>query len=50
MPHVIKIRRKPKGIGCEAKTVADEGKEAIAAKQWHAEQGATTSGLEKSFQ
>ena len=23
MPRVIKIRRKPKGIGCEAKTVAD---------------------------
>ena len=43
MSHVIKIRRKLKGIGCEAKTVADEGKEAIAARQWHAEQGATIS-------
>ena len=43
MPHIIKIQRKPKGIGCEAKTVVDEGKEAKAAKQWHAEQRATTS-------
>ena len=54
MPSVIKIRRKPKGIGCKAKTVADiasgimlglelnEGKEAMAAKQ-ASEQGATTS-------
>ena len=32
MAHVIKIRRKPKGIGCEAKTVADEGKEAYGSK------------------
>lgn len=55
MPKVIKIRRKPKGIGCEAKTVADalsgimvglelnEGKEAMAEKRWHAEHGATTA-------
>ena len=43
MPHVIKIRRKPKETGFEAKTMADEGKEAMAAKEWLAEQGATTS-------
>ena len=53
MPKVIKIRSKPKGIGCEAKTIADalsgimvglelnEEKEAMAEKRWHAEHGAT---------
>ena len=57
IPRVIQSRRKLMGIGCEANTghmhgvtsgimlglELNEGKEALAAKQWHAEQGATTS-------
>ena len=55
LPKVIKIKRKPKGIGCEAKTVADtlsgvmigielnEGKEAMSKKRWHSSLGATTA-------
>ena len=52
---MIKIKRKPKGVGCEAKTIADalsgimigielnEGKERNARKRWHSTHGATTS-------
>ena len=52
---MIKIKRKPKGVGCEAKTIADalseimirielnEGKEQNARKRWHSTHGATTS-------
>ena len=55
LPRVIKIKRKPKGVGCEAKTIADalsgimigielkEGKERNARKRWHSTHGATTS-------
>ena len=55
LPRVIKIKRKPKGVGCEAKTIADalsgimigielnEGKQRNARKRWHSIHGATTS-------
>ena len=55
LPRVIKIKRKPKGVGCEAKTIADalsgimigielnEGKEQNARKRWHSTHGATMS-------
>ncbi|XP_050298561.1 piggyBac transposable element-derived protein 4-like [Anthonomus grandis grandis] len=55
MPAVIKIQRKPKGVGCECKTIADvqsgimigleinEGKEAMQKKEWQRELGAGTA-------
>lgn len=55
MPAVIKTKRKPKGVGCEAKTVADvlsgimigieinEGKMAMQEKKWQKELGAGTA-------
>lgn len=57
MPAVIKIKRKPKGIGCEAKTLADadsnimirielnEGKDLMSRKKWQAELGAGTATI-----
>lgn len=46
MPTVIKMKRKPRGIGCEVKTLADsctrmfrleinEGKNRMTEKKWH---------------
>lgn len=55
MPAVIKIKRKPKGVGCEMKTLADahtrimlqmeinEGKDSMQEKQWQRELGAGTA-------
>ncbi|KAJ3659781.1 hypothetical protein Zmor_011453 [Zophobas morio] len=55
MPAVIKIKRKPKGVGCEMKTLADaqtrimlqmeinEGKDAMQEKRWQRELGAGTA-------
>ena len=55
MPTVMKIKRKPKGVGCEVKTLADvasgimvnleinEGKEAMKEKRWQRELGAGTA-------
>lgn len=55
MPAVIKIKRKPKGVGCECKTIADvqsgimigmeinEGKDAMQQKTWQREFGAGTA-------
>ena len=55
MPAVMKIMRKPKGVGCEVKTIADvasgiminleinEGKEAMKEKRWQRELGAGTA-------
>lgn len=55
MPSVIKIARKPKGVGCECKTVADvqsgvmigleinEGKNVMSQKKWQRELGAGTA-------
>ncbi|XP_051167804.1 uncharacterized protein LOC127285709 [Leptopilina boulardi] len=55
MPAVIKIKRKPKGVGCECKTLADvqtgimigieinEGKEVMKDKLWQKEFGAGTA-------
>ena len=52
MPHLVKIARKPEGVGAEFKNVADpytgiilflelqEGRDAMRAKQWSAEFGA----------
>lgn len=57
MPAVMKIKRKPKGIGCEAKTLADadsnimiriklnEGKDLMSRKKWQAELGAGTATI-----
>lgn len=55
MPSVIKIKRKPKGVGCECKTLADaqstimvrleinEGKTRMATKKWQSQLGAGTA-------
>ena len=55
MPAVIKIKRKPRGVGCEVKAVSDatsnimlhielnEGKSAMASKRWQKEFGAGTA-------
>lgn len=55
MPAVMKIKRKPKGVGCEVKTACDsntkimirleinEGKEAMSTKKWQREFGAGTA-------
>ena len=55
MPTVIKIKRKPKGVGCEIKSVAyastnimlaieiNEGKDTMATKKWQKEFGAGTA-------
>ncbi|XP_069354527.1 piggyBac transposable element-derived protein 3-like [Maniola hyperantus] len=55
MPAVMKIKRKPKGVGCEVKTACDsgtnimirmeinEGKESMSAKKWQRELGAGTA-------
>ena len=55
MPAVMKIKRKPKGVGCEVKTLADvasgvminleinEGKEAMKETRWQRELGAGTA-------
>lgn len=55
MPAVIKIKRKPKGVGCECKTISDvvsgimiglevnEGKEAMQQKEWQHQLGAGTA-------
>ena len=55
MSAVIKIKRKPKGVGCEVKTIADalsgvminleinEGKDIMKEKQWQREFGAGTA-------
>lgn len=55
MPTVIKIKRKPKGVGCEIKSIADastnimlgmeinEGKDAMIKKKWQKELGAGTA-------
>lgn len=57
MPTVIKIKRKPKGVGCEVKNIADstsnimlrmeinEGKDLMKEKKWQAELGAGTATL-----
>lgn len=55
MPAVMKIKRKPKGVGCEIKTICDstsrimigmeinEGKEEMKSKKWQKEFGAGTA-------
>ncbi|CAG5033168.1 unnamed protein product [Parnassius apollo] len=55
MPPVMKIKRKPKGVGCEVKTACNsntkimmrleinESKEAISTKKWQREFGAGTA-------
>ena len=55
LPKVMKIKRKPKGVGCAAKTVSDalfglmigveinERKTSMTKKRWQAEHGETTS-------
>ena len=55
LPKVMKMKRKPKGVGCAAKTVSDalfglmigveinEGKTSMTKKRWQAEHGATTA-------
>ncbi|CAG4949359.1 unnamed protein product [Parnassius apollo] len=55
MPAVMKIKRKPKGVGCEVKTACDsntnimmrleinEDKEAMSTKKWQREFGAGTT-------
>lgn len=55
MPAVIKIKRKPKGVGCEVKTICDsvskimigmeinEGKDIMSGKKWQRDLGAGTA-------
>lgn len=55
MPAVMKIKRKPKGVGCEVKTICDsasrimvgmeinEGKDVMCNKKWQRELGAGTA-------